>query len=257
MTIAVTSRLTQQLKYLYRVPRRERFPRLLRKLANDYLDRQRTGIFHIGAHAASEARFYGDTPVVWFEANPELTPKMLENIAPFPRQRGFCVLLGDQSREVDFNVCPDSGGSSSIFALGPYSAGPQSLWPQWDIRMEKTVRLQMETLDSFLPAHGIDPADYNYWVLDVQGAELLVLKGAKESLRHCKVISTEISTVEVYEGGARYEDIKSELASAEFIPLIEPHVLNMKHGDVAFVHRSLANSAYFRFLLSLFSWVNG
>jgi FkbM family methyltransferase len=245
------SRFTQRLSYIYRMPRHERLPRLLRKIANHYLDGRKAGVLHIGAHEAAEARFYRDKSVIWVEANPELMPGLERNIAPFPNQRAYCALLGDAERDIAFHIASNCGASSSVFAFGPYSSGAQSLWPDDDLRMQKSIRLSMQMLDHFIACHAIDVRRYDHWVLDVQGAELLVLKGAINSLTLCKVISTEISTVEVYKDGALYPEIRKFLAGFGFTPLVEPHSLSMQHGDITFVHISLKQSLYFRFLLFL------
>src|SRR5262249_53010535 len=160
--------------------------------------------------------------------NPELMPGLLRNIAPFPSQRAFCTLLGDCRREVDFHIASNCGASSSLFALGSSAVGRESLWPDIDLHIERTVRLPMETVDAFLAKHKIDLASFDTWVLDVQGAEVLVLVGATHSLRSCRVIRTEVSTVEVYEGGARYADLRAHFAAYGFVPLLEPHVTNVQ-----------------------------
>jgi FkbM family methyltransferase len=224
------------------------------KLINSNLDNRKGGVLHIGANEALEAEAYGDRPVVWFEANPELLSGLQQHIAPFPNQRAFCALLGDSRREVDFHIASNRGVSSSLFEFGPYSAGRESLWPDLNLRMQRTIRLEMQTLDALLAQKYIDAAAYDRWVLDVQGAELLVLRGATDSLRHCKIISVEVSTVEVYRGGVQYTELKDYLRPLGFVPLAEPDRLGIQHGDVMFIHRSLGRAPYFRSLLSLFSW---
>jgi FkbM family methyltransferase len=246
-----TKGLLRRLADASRVPPKELLHRQIHKLIRHHLNNRKGGILHIGGADASEAVFYGDRPVIWFEANPEVMPLLLQNIAAFPNQRAFCVLLGDERREIDFHIASNGGSSSSIFALGKYSAGRESLWPDLNLHMEKTIRLEMQTLDGFWVRHGIAASAYQHWVLDVQGAELLVLKGASNSLRHCKVISLEVSTVEVYEGGVQYPEIRDYFITAGFIPLAEPK--GKQHCDVTFVHRSLWETRYFRSLMALLS----
>jgi FkbM family methyltransferase len=214
----------------------------LRKFANAHLAQRSRGILHIGAHEGSdEALTYQGKNVIWIEANPELMNGLNENIAA--NHRAFCALLGDRRQVVDFKIASNGGASSSVFDLGP---GNESLWPSDNIKMEKTVRLPMTTLDSFVEERGIDLHGYDHWVLDVQGAELLVLHGAKNSLSNCQTIQTEISTVELYTGGVSYPELKRFLIEADFVPLFEPHALTMKHGDIVFVRKSLYRPLWFR-----------
>lgn len=235
----------------WQLPRRERLRRVARKLITRYLDNRRGGILHVGAHNGREALAYGMRRVIWFEANPALMPLLSQQLEAFPSQRAFCVALGDRVGQVDFHVAPDDGETSSLFDFGRFASGHDSLWPALDLRMEKTIRVNMTTLDAFLADHRLDPADYDRWFIDVQGAELLVLEGAQKSLPHCRVLFTEISTVEVYRGAALYPDVKRVLDAAGFVALADPEQLGIRHGGVTFVHRSLCRSLYFRALLAL------
>lgn len=247
--------LISRLIGIWRMPSHERFPRLLRKLANAYLSRRSRGILHIGAHEGAEAKWHRNKKVIWIEANPEHMEGLRRNIAAFPNHRAFCGLIGDAKRDVDFHIASNFGASSSVFAFGPYATGADSLWPDANLHMHRTTRLRMRTLDTFLTENVIDAREYDHWVIDVQGAELLVLKGATCGLACCKVLTLEVSTVEVYNGGPLYGEIRETLASAHFIPLVEPYSLNMRHGDVTFIHESMKQSFYLRVLLFLLARV--
>jgi hypothetical protein len=56
------------------------------------------------------------------------------------------------------------------------------------------------TLKSLLDTEGIDVAQYDALIMDTQGSELLVLKGAEPVLHHFKYIKTEIADFESYAG---------------------------------------------------------
>ena len=60
---------------------------------------------------------------------------------------------------------------------------------------------------TFVNEHAIKIDGYNHWVLDLQGSELLALKGAKNSLQYCNSLTIEVSRGEVYKNSAQYEDI--------------------------------------------------
>lgn len=236
---------------IWRMPLHEKALRLYQKLIKLHLDRRYRGTFHIGANEGAEAYKYGNRKVIWIEANPELMPGLLKNIAPYSRQQAYCALLGDGEREVDFHIASNSGLSSSVYSFGRYSTGDRSLWPDAGLKMQRSIRLRMETLDRFVESQGIDLDGYDHWVVDVQGAELLVLQGAEKSLAFCKAIVIEISTVEVYEGGALYPEIKHFLVTRGFMPLLEPQTVDLKHGDVMFVHASVKETPYLRALRGL------
>lgn len=124
------------------------------------------------------------------------------------------------------------GVSSSIYQFGEYRGGEKSLWPELELKMIDSITLPMMKLDTLLEGNKVDPNEYDYWIVDLQGAELITFKGAKNSLRSCKAIYVEVSTVEVYEGGAKWEEIKDFLGNIGFSPLWTP---SMDDDDILFV----------------------
>ena len=135
------------------------------------------GVLHLGAHIGHEAPTYAraNKPVVWVEAMPDIYGQLVARLRDFPRQRAVCALLGDvDGPQQTFLVSNNNGGvSSSLFQFGRYGSGTESLWPELDLHMVAELRLPMMTLDSLLRDNALDPAGYDYWVVDLQGAELL------------------------------------------------------------------------------------
>ena len=62
-----------------------------------------------------------------------------------------------------------------------------------------------------LMENNISASDYNHWIIDLQGGELLALKGAENSLKDCNSILIEVSRGEVYKDGAQFEEIQDFL----------------------------------------------
>ena len=58
------------------------------------------------------------------------------------------------------------------------------------------------TVDAFFAKHSLDSSIYNFWNFNVQGAELLILRGGQQALRHVDVVYLEVNTEEVYVGCA-------------------------------------------------------
>lgn len=113
--------------------------------------------------------------------------------------------------------------SSSIYEFGS-ELGFENL------RMTKTIDLPMVRLDSILS--DAESENFPYWVLDVQGNELNVLKGSGSLLDQCHSIYTEVSTREVYKGGVLFQELKNYLNDKGFIPLWDP--LDASHENVIF-----------------------
>ena len=73
----------------------------------------------------------------------------------------------------------------------------------------------------------IDRARYDALVMDTQGSELLVLRGAEPVLEHFRFIKTEVPDFEAYAGCAQLDDIErflraTRLRGAQPLPLREP-----------------------------------
>jgi hypothetical protein len=65
----------------------------------------------------------------------------------------------------------------------------------------------------------IDVARYDSLVMDTQGSELLVLKGAEPLLERVRFIKTEVPDFEAYTGCARLDDIARFLEERGFAEL--------------------------------------
>ncbi len=191
------------------------------------------GVLHLGAHLGQERDRYAhrDLPVVWVEAHPIFHKRLLANISGYDKQQALCGVLAEvDGREVRFGRSATmNGASSSMFDFG---ADAHALWPDQELEMTERLPLTTVTLDSLLAQHDIDPADYDFWVLDVQGAELLALQGAAHSLRSCRALLTEASTVEVYRSGSRWPELRDHLQAQGFTPSWSPE---RQHDDVLFL----------------------
>ena len=127
------------------------------------------------------------------------------------------------NEKIEFFISDNDGASSSIFKPGKDSQ---------NIKMNEKKLLRTITLDSLLEKNNISSEDYNFWVMDLQGAELLALNGAKHSLKYCKTILIEISKEEQYINGAKWEDVKKILNEFNFKNKKEP---TSSHEDVLFI----------------------
>lgn len=162
------------------------------------------GVIHIGAHGAEEAEDYGKNGVqkaVWIEANAALMQKIHEKCIKYIPENFLCeVCVSDVDGEkVTFNFA-NNGQSSSMLQLGSHA----QMYPH--IKYTNSTEMIARRMDSILkevPAE-IKFEDYDFVNIDVQGAELKVLKGFGDllSLGNIKGIYTELNFEEVYKGCA-------------------------------------------------------
>lgn len=197
-----------------------------------------SGALHLGAHLGQEAPAYAAAglAVVWVEALPHIYERLAARLKSFPRQRALCAVLGDvDGKKVSFNVSNNwEGVSSSLFEFGPYAAGEKSLWPELDLKMIDRIELEMTTLDHLLERERVDPAAHDHWSLDLQGAELLALKGAARAVASCRSMLVEVSSARVYQGGVLYDEVAAHLRDCGFLPAWMPE---KTHDEVLFLRR--------------------
>ncbi len=185
----------------------------LRSHIRDRFLRRVSGVIHVGANNGQEADKYDalGLRVVWIEAIPEVFKELEANIAPYPRQLAIQALVTDvENGTYRFNVANNEGQSSSILDLHLHA----DVWPS--VQYERTIELQSTTLSTIIDKYDIDLARYSALVMDTQGSELLVLKGAASILKHFSFIKTEVADFESYAGCCQVKDLDSFLSGYGF-----------------------------------------
>lgn len=189
------------------------------------------GVLHIGAHFGEERFMYAkfQKPVLWVEAVPDYFKQLMANIEAIDDQEARLFLLSDEERVVDFYIASNEGASSSLYALSKKNG-----FEKTGLKMESTVQLKTIRLDQALSEE--DFLKFDHWVVDVQGAELAVLKGAGEYLSFSNSIQVEVSRREIYVGGAEYSELVDFLNHRGFVQIWEAHT--GEHMDVLFLRRN-------------------
>jgi FkbM family methyltransferase len=200
------------------------------------------GVIHIGAHEAQEASDYAHNqlePVLWFEAIPILVERARLNLAQFPNQEIREALLWSKpGQEKVFNLASNDLGSSSVFDFHLHAAS----YPE--VRMSDFLTLVTTTLDVEVSDFSKLTQKVAYLVLDVQGAELEVLKGAVNTLQQFEVIMSEVSTRELYKGAPVYSNLVEWLSDQGFTLIAEDLNHQVGWGDALFMKTSLLKAHY-------------
>jgi FkbM family methyltransferase len=201
------------------------------------------GILHMGAHLGQERNHYEQIgkPVVWVEALPYIHARLVQNLSTHSEQMALCALLGERNGlQMCFHISNNHEGvSSSIYPFGPFGSGDKSIWPSLKLEMVDNITLPSIRLDTLLKANNIPIINYDYWVIDLQGAELLALKGAGELIEQCSALYVEVSTVEVYQNGVLWPELNDWISKKGFFPLWEPE---SPHDDVLFIRKTKLQS---------------
>jgi len=169
------------------------------------------GSFHIGAHECEELQFYNQIglkpiDVIWIDAIPskvtESTNKGIPNVYN-------AVITDKNDEEIIFNIS-NNIQSSSVLEFGTHSQEHP-----WVIYVDK-LKQNSITIDTFFERNNIDASKYNFWNFDIQGAELMALKGATNSIKYAKVIYLEVNEKELYKNCGLITDIDNFLFQYKF-----------------------------------------
>jgi FkbM family methyltransferase len=228
------------LSLLRKILRRKTDPvQLLSRLAPAGLSLTR--LVHVGAHLGQERHRYealGYRHVFWVEGSAAVHARLAESLAahmadraragkPLVEHRTACALLTDrEGDELRLREYSNDGMSSSIFSP------TDTLRERWPALHEtgKLEASRTRTLDGLLADAGFGSVDT--LVVDVQGAELLVLQGASRILGEVKAVVSEVSTQALYEGGVLFPQLRDFMRAQGFEPMSVPR----RHGDMLFVH---------------------
>jgi FkbM family methyltransferase len=171
------------------------------------------GVIHVGASVGQERAQYAGLglEVLWVEPIPEVFATLRANIAALPRQNALQALVADiDGRDYEFHIANNAGQSSSILELKDH----RDVWPE--VSFTKSITIRGTTLPTLLAREGIDVSRYDALIMDTQGSERMVLKGAAAVLPHFNYIKTEAADFEIYEGCAQLKDLTAFLATYGF-----------------------------------------
>ncbi len=163
-------------------------------------------ILHIGAHFGEEAPYYDSLSpqqVVWIEANPRAFRQLTIAVRPYGH-RVVNALLSDTTGDVvQFHIA-NNGQSSSMLPL------KEHLISHPDVFYTGNVTLTTKRLDD------LQLGQFTVLNIDVQGAEMQVLRGGLETLKSVRVLYAEINFREMYEGCHLVDAFDAELSTLGF-----------------------------------------
>lgn len=190
-----------------------------------------TGVLHCGAHLGEEAETYANLhlPVWWVEANPSLIAKIRSRVAGYGQHILQALLYKQDGVQLEFNVTNHDGMSSSILQFGTHPEfSPDTVWVDH-------ITMRTTTIDTLVKENDITGC--NLLVMDLQGAEGIVLEGARAFLEHVDFVFTEVNTAEVYKGCIHMEDLDALLAPFR---RVETYLVDGQNwGDALYLRRSL------------------
>ena len=169
------------------------------------------GVLHVGGHLAEEAEIYNSLhfePVLWVEALPDIAEQAQKRIQEFKNQKVLCATFSSVSgQELTFYRAGNEGSSSSL--MEPHLI--KAAHPEVEVSAETTVTTT--TMNDLKD----DLTQYKFLCLDVQGAELEVLKGGINTLSGFDYVMSEVSIRRLYKNAPLFKDITRFLGEHNFI----------------------------------------
>lgn len=162
------------------------------------------GVVHVGANTGQERELYRrqGLRVVWIEPIPEVYAQLVHNLAHYPDQRAVQALITEQDgAQVVLHVANNGGASSSLLELAKH----REIWPEVDF--VKDLPLTGWSLPTVLAREGVDLRHYDALVLDTQGTELHILRGAPPLLKGFRHIRAEAPDHEAYKGCCTVDEL--------------------------------------------------
>jgi len=183
-----------------------------RKILHECIGKNNPVILEIGCNDGSHTRMFLEifkNPTIYcFEPDPRAIERFKKNIGHRPNVTLFTIALSDRNGECDFYP------SNGQFNEGTAQSMPQGWDLSGSIRQPKNhlralpwitfdskITVETSTLDDWSRNHGIDSkTTIDFIWMDVQGAEIDVFRGGKNTLAKTRYIYTEYSNIELYEG---------------------------------------------------------
>ena len=138
------------------------------------------------------------------------------------------LVTSKKNEEHTFYIFNNNEASSSIY---------EPNWEKWiwvGVNVKEKIQLISNTIEDVLLEQNWENKKYDV-VLDVQGAELEVLKGfGKNNLNNIKKLTVEISTKQYYIGGVLWDELHKFLLDNNFILTIDQN-RDFTHCDVVYM----------------------
>lgn len=212
---------------------------------------QPRGVIHLGGNTGQESIPYmmmGFEKVLYVEAHPEVHAQLRRNLdqlallegelatylstAPLTRFASVCAAVSDRDGEGALYVTGSTLFCSTRRPVGfsewqewvlerstPEEADEFRAWASDGLTLKGEIPVTFRRLDSILEQdlpEGWRPEDFNVLGMNIQGAEMDAIRGAKDAMRHIELIQTELNYVEHYEGNPSVEELRSALGELGF-----------------------------------------
>lgn len=197
-------------------------------------------IYLIGAHRFQEHTMFLELfpnleQIYLFEPMPDFARFLTAVTGSLGYVKVFQYAITDFDGTADFHVTNNTE-SSSLLKLGKH----RDVYP--DIHESLTINVQCRKLDTVIREHGLRPPDLLF--IDVQGSEYKVITSISSAvLDGVKLLYTEASTIEFYQGARNLNEIRDYLQENFYFLGFSPQDNRVRnHGNALFLNRALTET---------------
>jgi FkbM family methyltransferase len=191
----------------------------------------RKGVIHLGAHAGEEVQMYtllGFRRALMVEPIPEEFAVLERRCALTQNyQKEMRKFVEREEEAIEFQcvrcAVADEPGNATFYRAAQTSlsslARPDDNVLSVDDRFVPTeIQVQLRTLDDIVGSleDGWSAEDFSYLRLNIQGSEMLALRGSEQVLPHIDAILLEVSLDSRYEGQPTKEEFDEFLGARGF-----------------------------------------
>lgn len=163
---------------------------------------------NLGEFIAAASRLVKLKSVHAFEPQPQCHAALQAVLQGMPGSRLHAAAVGKDKREIELLCTANSKLASVLTPDAAVAAG----YEHGDFVIQKRLTVPMVRLDDVIPSG----MDIGLLKIDVQGFELPVLEGARETLRSTRALLMEVNYVPHYEGGAAFDELHEAVRSHGF-----------------------------------------
>lgn len=186
-----------------------------------------------GKDSVELARIIPGATVYAFEPVPKVFEMLKKATGRYKNIQCYQLALSNKTGKAEMYVSSNAvdNRSSSSSLLAPKT----HLDDYPEVRFDDRVEVETLTLDDWALAQGISHIDL-LW-LDMQGFEMPMLSASKTILPTVKVIYTEVSMKETYDGVTTYHNYKAFLEGLGFREIIKGFKQGHSMGNALFVRQ--------------------
>jgi FkbM family methyltransferase len=193
------------------------------------------GVIHVGAHLAEELESYnkcGIYRVIWIEANTKLRGPLLDRISNHESlglSAFFYAAYNVDDDWVTLNIS-NNGQSSSLLELDTH----KEEYP--NVEYVDEVVVPTCRIDSLMVAKGFNRDCYNFLNIDIQGSEILALRGVTRQLQHVDYVYIEVNEKHLYKDCPLIDEVDEFLSSYKF-HREKTHMTTKGWGDAFYIKK--------------------